>query len=274
MKIVKRYMTKNRCYTNAKNIKVEKLVLHSLGVAQPNANVVINNWDNQTASVSVHAFVMDNQVIQTLPWDYTAWHVGSGKSGSWNNCSIGVEICEPAGHKYNGGQMVNYDVAKNAEYFNKVYNNAVELFAYLCKEFGLDPLKDIYCHCEVHKLGYGSNHSDVMQWFPKHGKDMDKFRADVKVLLNKQTMPTKSITPDSPKADIKWAQEKLNTVLTKIYGQIKNILPLDVDGDYGAKTRIAVLLYWDALGWGKDMADDGKKIGTATRQALTEGRIK
>ena len=79
-------------------------------------------------------------------------------------------------------------------------------------------------------------------------------------------VPTKSITPKSPKVDIKWAQEKLNLV-------IPTWLPkLSVDGDYGPKTRIAVLVYWDALGWGKHMNDDGKKIGKATREALAEGR--
>ena len=87
-------------------------------------------------------------------------------------------------------------------------------------------------------------------------------------------IPGKAITPDSPKRDIKWAQEKLNTVLIKIYGSIKDIIPLAVDGDYGPKTRIATLMYWNALGWNKDMADDGKKIGTATRQALAAGRTK
>lgn len=268
MDIKKNLMTKNRCYTNPVKIKVEKLVLHSLGVAQPNANVLINSWNNQTASVSVHAFVMDNQIIQTLPWDYKAWHVGSGSKGSYNSCAVGVEICEPDGHKYNGGTMIGYDVVKNAEYFAAVYKNATELFAYLCKEYNLDPLKDIYCHSEVYKLGYGSNHADVMHWFPKHGKSMDTFRADVKALLNKEYMPTKTITPESPKEDIKWAQERLNAV-------IPSWLPkLTVNGSYDPKTRIAVLVYWDQLGWGAHMQDDGTKIGTATREALAAGRIK
>lgn len=191
MNLVKRYMTKNRCYTGATKIKVEKLVLHSLGVAQPNANVLINQWDSATAGVSIHAFVMDNQVIQTLPWDYRAWHVGKGNKGSYNNCAIGVEICEPAGHKYNGGTMIGYDIKKNATYFEKVYNNAVELFAMLCNEFKLDPKKDILCHCEVHKLGYGSNHADVMQWFPKHGKSMDAFRSDVVAQMKKKYTQSK-----------------------------------------------------------------------------------
>jgi hypothetical protein len=33
------------------------------------------------------------------------------------------------------------------------------------------------------KLGIASNHGDVMHWFPKHGKNMDTFRAAVKALL-------------------------------------------------------------------------------------------
>lgn len=83
-------------------------------------------------------------------------------------------------------------------------------------------------------------------------------------------IPTKSITPKSSKEDIRWAQERLNAVLSKIEG----ITPLKVDGVYTPEMRIAVLIYWNRLGWGKHMADDGKKIGTATRNALAKGRKK
>lgn len=213
MNLVKRHMTKNRCYTNVTKIKVEKLVLHSLGVAQPNANVLINQWDSATAGVSIHAFVMDNQIIQTLPWDYRAWHVGKGNKGSYNNCAIGVEICEPTGHKYNGGTMVGYDAKKNATYFEKVYNNAVELFAMLCNEFKLDPKKDILCHCEVYKLGYGSNHADVMQWFPKHGKSMDTFRSDVVAQMKKKYTPSKLYRVQVGAFGVKSNAEKMATEL-------------------------------------------------------------
>lgn len=81
--------------------------------------------------------------------------------------------------------------------------------------------------------------------------------------LSKNTYaPTLTITPESPKEDIKWAQEKLNAVLPSWYPKLK------VDGSYGPKTRIAVLIYWDQLGWGKHMNDDGTRIGKATREAL------
>lgn len=86
--------------------------------------------------------------------------------------------------------------------------------------------------------------------------------------VQEEYIPSKAITPDSPKQDIVWAQERLNKVLPDWMPR------LDVDGVYGPKTRIAVLIYWDMLGWGKNMNDDGKTIGKATRQALAELRKK
>ena len=78
--------------------------------------------------------------------------------------------------------------------------------------------------------------------------------------------PSKTITPESSEEDIEWAQDKLNAVLPEWFPRLK------VDGDYGAKTRLAVLIYWDALGWAKHMRDDGTGIGKSTRQALADGR--
>jgi N-acetylmuramoyl-L-alanine amidase len=79
-------------------------------------------------------------------------------------------------------------------------------------------------------------------------------------------IPEKAITPKSTKEDISWAQEKLNAVIPSWLPKLK------VDGDYGPKTRIAVLVYWDQLGWGKHMNDDGKKIGANTIKALAAGK--
>jgi N-acetylmuramoyl-L-alanine amidase len=261
MNIVKRFMTKNRCYTNGTKIKVEKLVLHSLGCPQPNAQVLIDRWNNQEASVSIHAFIEDDAVIQTLPWGIRAWHVGSGVKGSYNSCAIGVEICEPSGHTYQGGTMINYDIKKNASYFAKVYENAVELFARLCYDYKLDPIKDIVCHSEVFKLGYGSNHADVMQWFPKHGKTMDIFRADVQARLERNVTPDTTITVESSPSNINWLKSHLNEVLGGIY-------KLDLNGVYDNRTRIAVLILWESKGWNKDGVDDGWRVGKSTIKEL------
>ena len=93
-----------------------------------------------------------------------------------------------------------------------------------------------------------------------------KVIADYFKLIKPSKMPTKAITPESPKEDIIWVQTKLNDVIPDWLPKLK------VDGDYGPKTRVAVLVYWDSLGWGKHMNDDGTKVGKSTREALAEGR--
>jgi len=263
MKLIQNFIKNNRCFTKPIKIAIKKLVLHSTGVAQPSSDGMIARMNTVTAQTSVHGFIEADKVIQTLPWNLRGWHVGSGKKGSYNSCAIGVEICEPSWHTYNGGTMIGYDVKKNAEYFAKVYENAVELFARLCHDNNLDPIKDIVCHSEAFSLGYGSNHSDVIHWFPKHGKSMDIFRVDVKARLLSNVTPDNSITVDSSPNDIKWLQSKINEVVGGVYG-------LSVDGDYGNKTRIAVLIFWESLGWNKDGKDDGWKIGKSTIEELNK----
>ena len=39
--------------------------------------------------------------------------------------------------------------------------------------------RQLICHSEGYSRGVASNHGDVMHWFPKFGKNMDGFRADV-----------------------------------------------------------------------------------------------
>ena len=120
---------------------------------------------------------------QTLPWNHRGWHCGSGSKGSGNNTHIGFEICE--------------DGLTDASYFSAIYKEAVELCVYLCKQFNLTE-KDIICHCEGSNLGIASNHSDVMHWFPKHGKSMDIFRAEVGKLLAASTTGA-APAPSTPK---------------------------------------------------------------------------
>lgn len=98
----------------------------------------------------------------------------------------------------------------------------------------------------------------IVNWIEKH-YDLKK---------KEQDYPSKKITQESSIEDILWAQRRLNEVLPSWYPK------LTVDGIYGAKTRIAVLIYWDQLGWGKHMRDTGKGIGKATRKALADGRRK
>jgi len=182
MKLYKLILTNNACYKAGRTITPRGIMMHSTGANNPNLkryvgpddgllgkNQYNNHWNQDKPGgrqVCVHAFIgklADGTIAtyQTLPWNHRGWHAG----GKANDTHIGFEICE--------------DGLSDITYFNKVYREAVELCVYLCKQYGLTE-KDIISHSEGYKLGIASNHGDVMHWFPKHGKSMDTFRADVK----------------------------------------------------------------------------------------------
>jgi len=83
-----------------------------------------------------------------------------------------------------------------------VFNEAVELCAYLCKMFNLDPMRDgvIIGHFEGYQRGIASNHADPRHWFVKFGESMDSFRAAVKRCVDTgvPTPPTPAPDPVAP----------------------------------------------------------------------------
>ena len=193
MRLRKQLLTRNECYSAGQTIKPRGVMVHSTGANNPNVSRYVpgdaeigrntggNHWD-QPGKLCVHAFIgkfADGTVgtVQTLPWNRRAWHCGSGKKGSANDTHIAFEICE--------------DGLTDPAYFQAVYQEAAELTAYLCKEYGLDPLADgvVICHQEGYRRGVASNHGDVLHWFPRHGKTMDDFRADVARLMKGDEEP-------------------------------------------------------------------------------------
>lgn len=188
MNLRKLILTNNACYKAGKTITPKGIMVHSTGANNPwlkryigpddgllGKNQYNNHWNQDRPGgrqVCVHAFIgklKDGSIAsyQTLPWNHRGWHAG----GKANDTHIGFEICE--------------DGLTDASYFSAVYKEAVELCVHLCKLYGLSE-KDIICHSEGYKQGIASNHADVMHWFPKHGKTMDTFRADVKKLLSEE----------------------------------------------------------------------------------------
>lgn len=187
MKITKAILTKNPCYKAGKTIKVKGLMLHSVGCSQPSAMAFVKSWDTSSVKVCVHGFIDGNtgDVYQTLPWNHEAWHSG----GALNNMHIGIEMCEPDCIKYtSGSKFTCSDKTKAKAIVERTYNSAVELFAYLCKEYSLNPLADgvILSHSEGYARGLASNHGDPEHLWKglKLPYTMDGFRQDVKAAMN------------------------------------------------------------------------------------------
>lgn len=204
--------TQSTCYKGTSKMSIKGVLWHSTGANNPTLkryvqpsdskpsvdtyskakwleilgkNTYGNDWNHIDREAGLNAWIgklADGSVtsIQTMPWNSKPWGCGSGSKGSCNNGWIQFEICE--------------DGLTNKTYFNKVYTEACELTAYLCKLYNIDPngtvmyngvkVPTILCHYDSHNLGLGSNHGDIYHWFKKYNKDMSTVRKDVAALLN------------------------------------------------------------------------------------------
>lgn len=293
MKLVQSILTKNPCYTAGRKITVKGLMLHSVGCSQPNAMVFINNWNSASYdNACVHGFIDGNTgtVYQTLPWNHRGWHAG----GAANNTHIGVEMCEPACIKYTGGSSFTCsDTATAKAVANRTYNAAVELFAMLCKEYGLNPLTDIISHREGHAQGVASNHGDPEHLWNglKMGYTMDTFRQAVKSKMNGASEPAPSVpvtsgtqasafknlseaaviakvgplfTADQKKSGILASVSLAQFILESGYG--KSELAQNANNCFGMKKSLSGNT-WSGSAW------DGKSIYTKKTQEEKNGQM-
>ena len=224
-------------------------------------NAYGNDWNHIEREAGLNCWIgalADGTVttIQTMPWDFKPWGCGSGPKGSCNNGWIQFEICE--------------DDLTDKKYFNTVYQEACEITAYLCKLYNIDPLGTVFmngvqvptilCHKDSNNLGLGSNHGDVMHWFPKYGKSMETARNDIAALLKEsgaiQTQPTvtatvktyKVVTPINMYVSAGDAKSQKNSKGTVVVGTyyIYNKYPNGYSGVYNITTDKtgAVPSYW------------------------------
>ncbi|MDE6387007.1 MAG: N-acetylmuramoyl-L-alanine amidase [Lachnospiraceae bacterium] len=189
MEIVQSILTNNSCYKAGQKIAVQGLMLHSVGCNQPSAEVFVKEWNKPMEKKRcVHAFIdgITGKVYQTLPWEYRGWHCG----GAANNTHIGVEMCEPSGIQYTKGASFNcLDRNDAMAVVKRTYDTAVELFAFLCREYRLDPLEEgvIISHKEGHARKIASGHEDPSHLWNglQSGYTMDGFRHDVEIAMHR-----------------------------------------------------------------------------------------
>ena len=210
-------MKNSTCYKGTSVMTIKGVLWHSTGANNPNLKRYVqpgdndankdqlikllgknnygNDWNHINHQAGLNCWIgklADGSVttVQTMPWNYKPWGCGSGSKGSCNNGWIQFEICE--------------DGLTDKNYFNKVYKEACEITAYLCDMYDIDPkgtvtvngvkVPTILCHKDANKLGFGSNHGDVLHWFPKHGKTMEDVRNDVAELMGLSS----KIEPEEP----------------------------------------------------------------------------
>ena len=199
-------MTQSTCCRGTSVMQVKGVLWHSTGANNPwlsryvqpddkaadrekminliGKNRYANDWNHITHQAGLNCWIgklNDGTVatVQTMPWNYRPWGCGAGPKGSCNSGWIQFEICE--------------DGLDDKVYFEKVYKEACELTAYLCKEYGIDPkgtvdykgvtVPTILCHKESSDLGLGNCKNDELGWFRKYGMSMDTVRNDVAKIM-------------------------------------------------------------------------------------------
>ena len=161
-------------------------------------NRYANDWNHIERDAGLNCWIgklADGTIttVQTGPWTTTPWGCGGGSKGSCN----GYEKYSDGTSKYIGKHWVQFEICDDKytskEYFDAVFEEACQLTAYICKEYGIDPkgtvnyngvtVPTILCHADSYKLKLGSNHGDVYLWFNKFNKTMDDVRNRVAAIL-------------------------------------------------------------------------------------------
>ena len=248
MNLHKLIMTQNDCYKKGGKHTVKGVMWHSTGADNPYLSRYVgpddgilgynknkNHWNQpMSRKVCVHAFIgytkdkKDIATYQTLPWDMPGWHSGVGSLGYSKNANntgyIGFEICE--------------DDLKNREYFEKVYEEAIQLTVYLFKKFNLKVTnKTLIDHTEGNKLGVASNHGDVAHWFKVYGKSMSGVRQEVEKKLNN----SQNTTNGSDTAMTYYKRGDKGSGVKKLQTDLNTLgYKMAIDSSFGPATEVFV----------------------------------
>ncbi|BBF43310.1 N-acetylmuramoyl-L-alanine amidase [Lachnospiraceae bacterium KM106-2] len=237
--IKRKYMTKNDCYKMGKVIKPKGIIVHSTGAKEGkdvDSDYYYARWNKSGVYKCVHAFLDEKSVTEMLPVSksktYKCWGCGSGSKGSYNNTHVQFEIIEPKDYK-------------DKTYFRQTKEMALQYCTHLFKLYGWTKVTKTNCltHAEAHKLGYASNHADILHWWKNyHNYDMDDFRKD----LSKRIAKKSDSGENKPKTKTKTVNTKsgnLNcrakaSVLSKIVGKFKKGTKVTVTNKSGKWSKV------------------------------------
>lgn len=143
--------------------KVNGLVLHYVGnpgtSAQANRNYFESLSDGSLGVYASSHFIvgLEGEVIQCVPMTEIAY-----ASNSRNDDTISIEVCHPD---------------ESGEYGPETYRRVVELCAWLCGEFRLDPREDLIRHYDI-------SGKECPLYYVRHPEAWEQLRGDVEACMN------------------------------------------------------------------------------------------
>jgi N-acetylmuramoyl-L-alanine amidase len=231
-RIITKLLTPNQYSRPQKNlIKVKAIVVH--WVANPkssalsNRNYFENRKNGKLNYGSAHEIIdLNGDIVACVPKSEITYNCGSktytqrclNELGNCpNSCTYGIECT----HIDWAGKMTD-----------ATYNTLVERCADLCKEFNLNPLKNIWTHKEV--VGW----KDCHKWFVDHPDEWQKFKERVQVLKDaKEGKKMDKNIPQWKQDAVKWL--KSVGILTTDHSPVE---PIDM-GTLGTMLKNFVNIY-------------------------------
>lgn len=145
--------------------EINGVVLHYVGnpgtTAQANRNYFASLADGQEGTYASSHFVvgLDGEVIQCIPLTEIAY-----ASNTRNNDTVSIEVCHPD---------------ETGEFSGVTYQRAVELTAWLCRTFALDPETQVIRHYDV-------TGKVCPRYYVDHPEAWEQFLADTATALEGQ----------------------------------------------------------------------------------------
>ena len=164
--VEKDYLTVNEWSRPGTELEsIRGVVIHYVGnpgtTAQANRNYFesLSSGEEGTYASSHFIVGLDGEVIQCVPLTEVAY-----ASNTRNDDTVSIEVCHPD---------------ETGEFSPVTYARTVELTAWLCREFKLDPETDVIRHYDV-------TGKICPKYFVDHPEDWDTFRSDVALEMERQ----------------------------------------------------------------------------------------
>ena len=151
--------------------KINGVVIHYVGNPGTTAHANRNYFESlasglENAYASSHFIVgLEGEVIQCVPLTEIAY-----ASNTRNGDTVSIEVCHPD---------------ETGEFSPVTYARTVELTAWLCRTFKLDPSQDVIRHYDV-------TGKECPRYYVEHPEAWDAFRADVAAEMERQKAAEKN----------------------------------------------------------------------------------
>lgn len=177
MKEVQSYLTRNECYQRGTRLTaVHGVMVHSTACPGAKVEAFTSSWNVPQPNgykVCVHAFIDDETMANTLPYNIRSWGCG----GSGNDVYIQIEMCEFRNRGKNESEQ-DYALARQV-YMDKLIKGLVKFIVDRLQENEIDVVnaQTVTSHYEGYQRGIASNHADPRPFLGLVGLTMNDIRS-------------------------------------------------------------------------------------------------